>query len=133
MYDQLTSTLVWIEQHLMWALLVVFAAVNALVLAVHMAGKYIREHGLPSGSFKDKLDKIIYEIDRAADEMENPAKRATAMMQLQQLLGWKRLFLPGVLIGWLIDAEVAFIRKVQAATDTPNMHQEGGPTNENMS
>ncbi len=125
----ITGILAWLEQHLAWALLIVFTAANILVLAVHLAGKYVREHGLPPGPFKDKLDKIIYEIDRVCDNMENPTKRSMAMIQLQQVLGWKRVFLPSAIIGWIIDTEVAFIRKIQQVTGTPDMHQEGGQTN----
>jgi hypothetical protein len=121
--------LTWFEQHLAWALLILLAAVNVLVLAVHLAGKYFRENGLPPGPFKDNVDKIIYKIDEACDKMDNPAKKAQAVMQMQQLLGWLRKFIPGVLVGWIIDAEVAFIRKVQRATDTPNVHQEEGQSN----
>ena len=90
-----------------------------LVLVLHIVYR-----GLTTGKAKDALQKIIYELDRYADDMENQQKRAMAIQAVMDLLGWRRIIVPKVLVGWLIDAEVAAIRKIQAATDTPNLHQE---------
>jgi hypothetical protein len=91
-----------------------------LVLIVHVVYR-----GLPAGTAKDGLRKIIYELDRHADDMENHEKRATAIQSVMDILGWRRIIVPKVLVGWLIDAEVAAIRKIQQATDTPDLHREG--------
>lgn len=95
-------------------------AAIVLVLAVHIIYR-----GLPAGSAKTSLQKIIYELDRAADNMENQQKRAAAIQAVSDMLGWRRIIIPKVLIGWLIDAEVAVVRKIQQATDTPDLHKEG--------
>jgi hypothetical protein len=94
-------------------------AVLLLVLVVHLLYR-----GLPVGGAKIALQKIIYELDRHADQMQNREKRAAAVQAVMDILGWRRIMIPKVLVGWLIDAEVAFIRKVQAATNTPDLHQE---------
>lgn len=95
-------------------------AAVVLVLIVHIVYR-----GLPAGRAKDALQKIIYEIDRSADNMENQQKRAAAIQAVSDMLGWRRIIVPKVLIGWLIDAEVAVVRKIQQATDTPDLHKEG--------
>lgn len=99
-------------------------AAFVLVLAIH-----VLYNGLPAGKTKLAVQKIIYELDRHADQMENKEKRATAVQAVMDLLGWRRIIVPKVLVGWLIDLEVAVIRKAQTATDTPNLH-DGGEENE---
>jgi len=94
-------------------------AVFLLLLAVH-----ILYRGLPDGKAKETLQKIIFEIDKHADQMENKEKRATAIQAVMDLLGWRRIVVPKILIGWLIDTEVAVIRKIQQATNTPNLNLE---------
>lgn len=127
MFELITAALAWAEHNLLLAVAAVFLAVNVLVLAVLTI--YVKLYGgLPEGAVRRKLHQIVFEIDRACDNMENPTKRAMAMIQLQQVLGWKRVFLPSAIIGWIIDAEVAAIRKMQAATGVPDLHQEGGQT-----
>ncbi len=106
------------SQIALWAAGALLAAL-LLVLIVHVLYR-----GLPAGKAKTALDKIIYELDRHADQMENREKRATAIQAAMEILGWRRIIVPKVLIGWVIDAEVAFIRRVQVATDTPNLHEE---------
>jgi hypothetical protein len=95
----------------------VVLAVLFLVAVLHLLYR-----GLPTSKAKTAVQKIIYELDRHADQMQNREKRAAAIQAVMDILGWRRIIVPKVLIGWLIDAEVAFIRKVQAATDTPNLH-----------
>lgn len=124
--DYLSLALTWLEQHLLWALLIVFAAVNALVLAAMAI--YVKARGLPPGRAKDQLRKILCEIDRCCDDMEVPAKRSLAISQFQQLLFWPtinkwRIYPPAAVIGWIIDAEVAIIRKMQAVTGVEDLHQ----------
>lgn len=85
---------------------------------------------LPNGSLKVSVQKIIFELDRFADHMENAEKRRSAIQQINDVLGWRRVLVPAVLIGWVIDAEVAAIRKMQQATDCPNLHEEGHSSDE---
>lgn len=60
---------------------------------------------LSDSSLRETLGNIIYQLDKFADEIEKAEKRRSAIQQI-------------------IDAEVAAIRKMQAATDTPNLHVE---------
>lgn len=130
MPEQLSVILAWLEQHLVWALLIVFAAVNVLVLAA--MALYVKMRGLPPGRFKTALHKILYEIDKGCDEMEAPAKRAKAISDFQQLMFWPvinrwRIYPPAAVIGWIIDAEVAIVRRMQAATGIDDLHQADAP------
>ncbi len=130
MNEQITVLLTWFEQHLAWALLVIFAAVNVLVLAAMAV--YVKAKGLPPGRFKTSLYKILFEIDRCCDDMENPSKRSLAISQVQQLMFWPtlnkwRIYPPAAVIGWIIDAEVVIIRRMQAATGIEDLHQAAAP------
>lgn len=68
---------------------------------------------LPAGSFKYLIQGIIFELDNFADSMENVDKRKAAIQQVNDVLGWRKIIIPSALIGWLIDTEVAAIRKMQ--------------------
>lgn len=105
-------------QVFVWAAGALLAAL-VLVLVVHVVYK-----GLPDGKAKDSLQKLIFEADRHADDMENEQKKAKVMQNIMDILGWRRIIIPKVLVSWLIDAEVAVIRRIQKATDTPDLHQE---------
>lgn len=101
-----------------WAAGVLLVAL-ILVLIVHVVYR-----GLPAGKAKTGLDNIIYQIDRHADNMENAQKRAVGIQAVMDVLGWRRIIVPKVLVALIIDFEVAWIRRVQKATDTPNLHKE---------
>lgn len=79
---------------------------------------------LPKGKLKEATWTIIFNLDRFADNMENADKRRIAIQQVGDVLGWRKILIPAALIGWIIDAEVAAIRKMQAATNTPDLHKE---------
>jgi hypothetical protein len=70
---------------------------------------------LPASKSKDAIRGIILELDEFADNMENLEKRRSAIQQINDILGWRRILVPGALIGWIIDAEVAAIRKMQSS------------------
>lgn len=96
----------------------VLLAANLLAM-----GLFVLFVKLPDGKFRDFIRDIIFELDKFADNMENAEKRRTAIQQINDVLGWRRLVIPSALIGWVIDAEVATIRKMQQATNTPNLHE----------
>lgn len=101
-----------------WAAGVILAAnVLAMVLFVLFAK-------LPNGKLREEIRGAIFILDKFADCMENDVKRAKAIQQVNDVLGWRRILIPTVLIGWVIDAEVAVIRRMQQATNTPNLHEE---------
>lgn len=80
---------------------------------------------LPDSGLRERIRNVIFELDRFADNMENAQKRAEAIRQINEVLGWRRILVPAALIGWIIDAEVAAIRNMQRATDCPDLHEEG--------
>ena len=69
---------------------------------------------------KETLTQLLYLLDEQCDHMEVPAKRAQVIMGVQQLLGWRRLFLPTIVVGFVLDLIVRIIRK----TGVPDLHQE---------
>lgn len=80
---------------------------------------------LPDGRLRHVIRGIIYWLDEFADDMTNKEKKQDAIRQLNDVLGWRRILVPAALIGWVIDMEVSAIRKMQAATNTPDLHVEG--------
>jgi hypothetical protein len=79
---------------------------------------------LPKGKTRERIRYAIYHFDRFADNMENEQKRRSAIQQVNEILGWRKVLIPSALIGWIIDTEVAAIRKMQETTNTPNLHEE---------
>ena len=69
---------------------------------------------------KETLTQLLYLLDEQCDNMEVPAKRAQVIMGVQQLLGWRRLFLPTIVVGFVLDLIVKIIRKA----GVPDLHQE---------
>jgi hypothetical protein len=98
----------------------VVLAANVLAMAL-----FILFSKLPESRLKENIRSIIFELDRICDNMENPEKRRLAIQQINDILGWRKILIPSALIGWIIDMEVAAIRRMQKATDTPNLHGEG--------
>ena len=97
----------------------VILAANLLAM-----GLFVMYARLPESRLKESIKDIIFELDRFADSMENAEKRRTAIQQINDVLGWRKIIIPSALIGWIIDTEVAAIRKMQKATNTPNLHEE---------
>jgi hypothetical protein len=104
---------------------IIYVAAGTLVAANVLAmGLFVMFAKLQDGRLKESIRSIIFELDRFADSMENIEKRRSAIQQINDILGWRKFIVPGVLIGWVIDAEVAVIRKMQQTTNTPNLHGE---------
>ena len=70
-------------------------------------------------SVKEHLTQLLFLLDEQCDNMEIPAKRAQVIMGVQQLLGWRRLFLPAIVVGFVLDFIVKIIRK----TGVPDLHR----------
>ena len=87
-------------------------------------GLFVLYAKLPESKIKETIRNIIFELDKFADNMENTEKRRAAIQQINDVLGWRKFIIPSALIGWIIDAEVAAIRKMQDATNTPNLNEE---------
>lgn len=90
-------------------------AANALAMIL-----FVLFSKLPESSLKENIRNIILELDKFADNMENTEKRSIAVHKISEILGWRKLFIPSALIGWIIDLEVAAIRKMQKKTNAPN-------------
>jgi hypothetical protein len=89
---------------------IVFAIWAVTQLYAHIDNPKVKKH----------LEWLLYCVDEECDDLEIPAKRALAIMAVQQLLGWKRLFLPTVVVGFVIDLIVKIVRKI----GVPDLHQE---------
>jgi hypothetical protein len=105
-------------QVFLWAAGAILAA-NLLAVILHFLYKALSDSPL-----RDFIRSVIMELDRFADCMQNAEKRAMAISQINEILGWRRILIPAALLGWIIDLEVKAIRKMQAAADTPNLHIE---------
>jgi hypothetical protein len=101
-----------------------WAAGILLVANILAMGLFVLFAKIQDGQMKESIRGIIFELDRFADNMENTEKRRSAIQQINEVLGWRKFIIPGALIGWVIDTEVAVIRKMQQATNTPNLHEE---------
>lgn len=105
-------------QIVLWAVGIILAADFIAMLLFVLYAK------LPDSRLKRQIMLIIYELDRFADSMSNEQKRSRAISDIGGILGWRRILIPSVLIGLIIDMQVAAIRKMQKATKTPDLHRE---------
>jgi len=98
-----------------------FWVVGSLLAAnVSMMAFFVLFARLSESKLKGVIRRIILELDEFADKMENSEKRNRAIQQINELLGWKKIVIPSVLIGWVIDMEVAAIREMQQSIDSSN-------------
>jgi hypothetical protein len=105
---------VFIDNELFILKLAIGIILAANVIAM---GLFVLFAKLSDSKLETAIHKIIHELDEFADNMANMGKRATAVQKINELLGWQKIFVPSVLIGLIIDAEVSAIRKMQASTD----------------
>ena len=72
---------------------------------------------------KGVLETILFYLDEFCDNVEKPSSRARVIMALQSVLGFgiagKRIFLPAVVVGWILNAEVKILRWLQV----PDLHK----------
>ena len=104
--------------------IIVGTAAGIMVLVNLVAAVLILAHKrIVSERAKDVLGKVLYYVDEFCDNVEKPASRAQVIMALQSVLGFgiagRRIFLPAVIVGWILDAEVKILRWLQV----PDLHQ----------
>ena len=79
---------------------------------------------------KGVLGKILTYVDEFCDNVEKPAERAKVILALQSVLGFgiagKKIYLPTVIVGWILDAEVKILRWI----GVPDLHQDKPPESE---
>lgn len=63
------------------------------------------------------MERFICGLDEFADNMTNADKRAAAIDKLQSLLSYKVIRLPRFVLGWIIDMQVAEIRRLQSESE----------------
>lgn len=97
---------------ILWTVGTLLAA-NLLIITLFVLFTKVSE-----GKLKDAIRNIIFQLDRLTDNMENVEKRTQAIQQISDLLGWRQIFIPNSVLGWLIDTEVATIRKIQYYTQS---------------
>lgn len=95
------------------ALLSALIAINLVIVLLFVLSTKLSESRL-----KEAIRDIIFALDTITDEMENDEKRRKAIDQINEILGWERIVIPTALIGWVIDTEVATIRKIQQYTNS---------------
>lgn len=67
------------------------------------------------------LYELLYSVDEWADDIEGKrAKREEVISGIQSLLGWRRIFLPRVVVGFAVDLATKLIRKLNC----PDLHKE---------
>lgn len=99
-------------QTILWTL-GALVTVNLLIITL-----FVLFTKLSEGKLKDATRNIIFQLDKLTDDMGNIEKRTQAIQQLSELLGWRQIFIPNAVLGWIIDTEVATIRKIQQYTQT---------------
>ena len=62
---------------------------------------------------QEAVTEIIYKLDEFADTMSNKQKKQAAINDVKSLFIWRNIPIPNCVIGWIIDAEVKVIRKLQ--------------------
>jgi len=91
----------------------VFVSLNLLIMTL-----FVLCTKLPNNGLKISICNIIVALDKAADEMGNQEKRARAIQQIIEMLGWWKIAIPTPLIGWVIDTEVGVIHTMEQSTDS---------------
>ena len=69
---------------------------------------------------KSHVTALLYLVDEQCDNLEVPAKRILVIIALQQLLGWRRIFLPTIIVGFVLDIMLAIVRKIGC----PDLHKD---------
>ncbi len=98
---------------------IIYIAIGILLSANVLAmGLFVLFAKLRDGWLKESIRSIILELDRFVGSMENTEKRRAAIQQISDILRWRKAIIPDALIGWVIDAEVSVIRKMQKTANT---------------
>lgn len=63
------------------------------------------------------MERFICSLDEFADNMTNTDKRNAAIDKLQGLLSYRVIRIPRFVLGWVIDMQVAEIRRLQAESE----------------
>ena len=74
---------------------------------------------ISEGKIKEHLHQLLFIVDEQCDNMEIPVKRSQAIVAIQSVLGWRRIFLPSVVIGFILDIFVKIIRGL----GVPDLHK----------
>ena len=74
-------------------------------------------------SEQDSIKELIYFYDKFCDNMSKKEKKNEVVNAIRDLFVWKGIRIPTVIIGWIIDMEVASIRKIQKSiSKNTNLH-----------
>jgi hypothetical protein len=100
------------------AIVVISVLLNATVAVMVWAHRRVSNPDV-----KEVLEYVLKYCDKFCDTVEFPARRAKAIMGFQSILGLgiagKRIYLPTVIVGWILDGEVAVLRWL----NVPDLHQ----------
>lgn len=100
--------------------------VSCILLGLNLAviGLFVLFAKLPKGQFHELIRGILFQLDKLAGKLEDSQKRAVAIAQLSEILGWRGIAIPTALLGWVIDAEAAVIKAGQKVADTSELYNE---------
>ena len=73
------------------------------------------------------LYHILYAVDSGCDDLELPGKKRQAVQAVMDVLGWRRVVVPPVLVDWGLSMLVWLVRK----TGVPDLHKEEVKSDEN--
>jgi len=90
-------------------------SLNLLAMALFVLFARLLESRL-----KERIRSSILQMDKFTDKMDNREKRNRVLQQTREILGWGQCMIPSELIGWVIDMEVAAIRRMQEAINSSN-------------
>lgn len=93
-----------------------FGAIAGAVFLIWGSVQVWNRTGNPA--VNEPLTKLLTLLDTFADAMEVRQTRYEAIAAVQALLGWRRIFVPQVLIGWALDALVWMLRRISI----PDLH-----------
>lgn len=100
------------------AIIAISVLLNAVVAVMIWAHRRVSNHDV-----KDVLEYVLKYCDKYCDTVEIPARRAKAIMGFQSILGLgvagKRIYLPTVVVGWILDGEAAILRWL----NVPDLHK----------
>lgn len=107
---------------------IALVAILALwILAIWVMSRVYEHRSIPA--VQDFLGGVLFAVDEECDHLEVPAKKAEAVRQILDLLGWRRIIVPAALVSWCLTFLVWLTRR----THVPDLHKDeqdgppGGP------
>jgi hypothetical protein len=102
--------------------LVIFLGVNVSVALLFWLHERL-EH-TAAGRLREAVEKSVRAVEQLCITFDNPEKKRQAVLRVEALLGWYKLFIPSLVIDTAIEAEVYLIKhlhqKLSVDHDAPD-------------